>query len=223
MKKHKITYFFILALNLLLPGIFLTSCSLPYRPKWNLNNQNFESNKNKQNAIYENKTSDEDKSDFTIEGDFKNKYGISKNDILEIFKNFKFELTNKGKTKTNNEIFKLINEILRKKLLPKGIYFKDGKMSFEDIFNTEPKLKELFKIVWPNYKNLDENYYEVRYKITNIENGKLLENSLIISATLYHSDKHHIDRNISDDLILNRHDTGVSVGPTFYYRIKGFK
>ena len=145
MKKHKITYFFTLALNLLLPGIFLTSCSLPYRPKWNLNNQNFESNKNKQNAIYENKTSDEDKSDFTIEGDFKNKYGISKNDILEIFKNFKFELTNKGKTKTNNEIFKLINEILRKKLLPKGIYFKDGKMSFEDIFNTEPKLKELFK------------------------------------------------------------------------------
>ena len=200
MKKHKITYFFTLALNLLLPGIFLTSCSLPYRPKWNLNNQNFESNKNKQNAIYENKTSDEDKSDFTIEGDFKNKYGILKNDI-----------------------FKLINEILRKKLLPKGIYFKDGKMSFEDIFNTEPKLKELFKIVWPNYKNLDENYYEVRYKITNIENGKLLENSLIISATLYHSDKHHIDRNISDDLILNRHDTGVSVGPTFYYRIKGFK
>jgi len=41
----------------------------------------------------------------------------------------------------------LINEILRKKLLPTGIYFKDGKMSFEDIFNTEPKLKELFKIV----------------------------------------------------------------------------
>lgn len=222
MKKSKIMFF--LSSGIFLLPVFTISCVNKHRPTWDLNNQNNKYNINKQNANYETNTGNiEIEKDNWHEGNFDNVYGITQDQILNVFKNFKFELTEYAKSKTSDEIYKTIRKVLSEKLLPKGVYFKEGRESFEELFNNHHELKKIFKITWPEYSEYDENFYEVRYSITNMENGKKLKNSLIVSATFYHSNKNHIDRNIQDNIILNRHDTGVGVGPTFYYRIIGFK
>ncbi|RMA78983.1 hypothetical protein JN00_0027 [Metamycoplasma subdolum] len=216
MKKYSLL---ILSSFILSTPIALISCQNPSRTYWT--NLKFD-------EIFTNATYDEEGTGEELEvggkkakGSFNNNYGASKEEILEMFKDFKFELTAEGKKMTALEMYEHLRDAVSEYVLPQGKYYGMGdRKTFEQVFGTNPIITNLLICSFPNFNKskFPENKFEFRYSIYK---PKDKENLLVISSQFFYSDKNHIDSQIVD--VTMKHDTGVGIGPIFFYTISGFK
>ncbi|AWX69522.1 hypothetical protein [[Mycoplasma] anseris] len=216
MKKRLINRI-ILGNTFLIPlvSFFSISCNSK-RPKYD---ERIINSKEIENASYDNANIIIDKSKFKIEGSWNNSYNISKTEIQKIFQKYNMVLTEEGKKITAKQFYDIAYAEIVKRILPSGIYFVEGKESFEAIFSSNP-IKKYLNITWPNFAKFDQNYFEVRYRLEVY--NPTTPDEITIRAQFFHSDKFHID-NRYPNIVIQKHDTGISVGPKWYFTIKGFK
>ncbi|WP_412031714.1 hypothetical protein [Metamycoplasma buccale] len=216
-KKNLITFTFGL-IGLVTISPVIISCVPKNRPFWDKN-----INEERDKSYLDGNSSTSRRDDVEISGSWESpSYNIPKEVIKKIFQNAKFSLTEVGKQMTAKEFYKYVRDQLRKFLLPTGKYNIEGKMSFEEILS-RANIAKLINITWPNLKVYDkynDKYWEIRYELVL---AKESDNFVSLIARIYHSDKYHIDRRRRNSDYIFAHDTGIGVGPSFIYKITGFK